>query len=745
MRSRSGFRAWHRLGRGQKLAVLAWVAVLVVALPLARHQTSRLTAGGFTDPGAPSGMVSRAIQADRFGGVRDAQLAVVVAPRAGASVGEVSSAVGSIADRARVRGVTVSSEARAASLAAARSAPGRPVVVRLDYRGSEQDAIDVAKRLQTRLGISSDSPGRFAGGRVEAYLVGQPALWAAYQPVASHEASQAEGRGFPVIAIVLLVVFGSLAAAALPLMLGVVGVTVTAAVIYLLSLSLQMSVFVTSIASMIGIGVAVDYSLFILVRYREEIAAGRSQRQALARAMETSGRAVVLSGITVMISIAALFLIDSTGIRSMAAGAIITVAIAVLAASTLLPALITLLGRHAYQPGRVGRWLARRRRRPAPAPDQGFWSRWTGIVMARPVLCLLLAGTIVLGLALPALTIDVRNSAINQLPASNPVRHGTQLAASTLGAGATGPLQILVRAPDGSLASPSGAAQLRRAQTTIAIDPAVQSVQSPRLSSDQHSALLIATLKVDPESPAARRAVDRLRQALPRATGLPVAVGGTTAVLLDFDRLVTRSLWQLIAFVLAFSMIALLISLRSILLPIKAVLMNVLTVAAAYGVVVAIFQDGWLAPLGIDKAPSVYPITLPLVLVIAIGLSMDYHIFLLTRIRERYIATGNNKQAVAEGLASSATPITSAALIMIAVFLAFVTAGVPSVKQIGVACAAAIAIDATLIRLIIVPAAMQLLGDLNWWFPGTHTKPHPAPDHTPNPITHDQPLTPTAG
>jgi uncharacterized membrane protein YdfJ with MMPL/SSD domain len=703
--------------RRRRLVLSLWVAALVVAAPLAAQQSHNLSGGGFEDLDSQSAQVHRTVSGGEFAGVRDATLAAVLVPSGRARPGDLPTAIRQVSAKVgSVAGIGITPAAQRAAAASARARPGRPIVIPLDFAGGEREAIDLARKLRPKLGIM-DTAGQAAGGTVDVHLAGQGALWAAYQKMADKDLAKAETRGFPIIALVLFVAFGSLAAVALPLTLGAVSVMITGAIIYLLSLQLEMSVFVTSIASMIGIGVAVDYSMFVLVRYREEVGAGRSAGEARAAAMATSGRAVVFSGLTVITSLAALFLIHSNGIQSIAIGAIAVVAISVLASSTLLPVLIDLLGRRTAEPGRVGAFLRRRRRVGAASTQDGFWERWTRAVMQRPRLSLLAATALLLTLAVPAVSLQVQNNASRQLPAQSEASRGLRAAASVLGPGGLGPGLVLIRFDHRIGDGAADRATLARLQAAITRDPGVSRVQPPRLSRDGHAVLLTAIYRSNPESSAARDTVDRLRERLSADAGAraAVAVGGTTAVTLDFDRLSSRSLWRLALFVLAVSFFVLLVLLRSLVLPVKAMLMNALSIAVAYGVLVAVFQWGWLAFLGVHKT-TMYP-TQPLVLVIAFGLSMDYHVFLLSRIRERYEATGDNRRAVSEALASSATPITSAALIMVAVFLSFVSAGEPSVQQLGVAAAVAIAIDATLVRLVIVPAAMELLGDWNWWLP----------------------------
>lgn len=707
------------LQRRRKLFLTLWVLVLLVALPFSIHQSDHLTGGGFEAPGSQSVTVEQTIERD-FPGVARATLVAVLVPQRHIRSGDLVAAIQGINQKiSRVEGVSSTPAGYRGALAQARLQPNQPVVVPLTMPGGEQEAIDIARKLRTALRIKGSEPGRVTDGQIDVHLGGQGALWAALQEEAKKDVATAEARGFPIIAIILLAVFGSLVAAALPLSLGFAAVTITGALIYALSLSTEMSIYVTNMASMIGIGVAVDYSLFILARYREEIRAGRSLDQARTIAMATSGVAVIFSGLTVIISLAGLFLANSTALRSMAVGAIIVVAVSMLAASTLLPILITTVGRHAYQPGRLAVTLRRWRHQRKHPLERDFWERWTDTVMGHPVLSVLAVSALLLVLAVPALDLHMGNSALRQFSSDHETRAGVQAAAQTVGPGALGPVRVLVDFTHGNARDAANQQTLQRVSADIQHDRLVGRVGEPLLSKNGSRAILTVTLRTDPESEDARDTVERLRDHLPTAARkrADVAVGGTTATLVDFDSLVYNSFWKIALFVLALSFIVLLVLLRSVVLPIKAVLMNVLSLAAAYGVLVAVFQWGWLDFLGLEPAPFVDTITPPLVLVIAFGLSMDYEVFLLTRIRERYQATGDSRRSVAEGLRSSARTITSAALIMVAVFIAFVSAGLPSVKRLGLACAVAIAVDATIVRLVLVPATMELLGKWNWWLP----------------------------
>jgi RND superfamily putative drug exporter len=702
------------LHRRRRVVLVVWAVVLVAALPFAARQSDRLTGGGFAVPGSQSDAVQHALERD-FDAAERSKLAVVLIARDGAGAADQRAALERVRRAAaRVDHVALS----AGALQRAAGAGVRTLVVPLRVDVNEWQAIDAAADLRKALGIGTAVGSE---GAVTTHLVGQGALWAGLQDVSKKDLQTAESVGFPIVALILLFVFGSLAAAALPLALGLVSVVVTGALIYLLSRQMEMSVFTTNMASMIGIGVAVDYSLFILARYREEIAAGRDPDAARGIALATSGIAVLFSGMTVITSLAGLLLVDTTALRSMALGAILVVAVSVLTASTLLPTLISVLGARAHEPGRLlGRGAAalraRRTARPSRAP---FWERWTRFVMRRPLVAIAAAGGILLVLAVPALSLTTAGGALDQLPAGNEIHAGFAAAAREAGPGALTPVVVVAQARGGDVGAPRAAAALRDLRATIARDPEVVSVAAPVTSRDGRSALLQATTRAAGERPETKALVERLRGELPAAApALHVAVGGTTAGLVDFNDKVSGSMWMIVLFVLALSYAVLMVLLRSVVLPLKAVVMNLLSVGAAYGVVVAVFQWGWVDGLfGFHSIGHVDTITPPLVLAVVFGLSMDYEVFLLTRIRERYAATGDNRAAVAGGLASSARTITSAALIMVAVFATFIATGVPSIQQIGLGTAVAIALDATLVRLVLVPAAMAVMGRWNWWLP----------------------------
>ncbi|HET7445937.1 MAG TPA: MMPL family transporter [Solirubrobacterales bacterium] len=706
------------LGRRRRWVVGAWVLIVVLALPFAAEQTSHLTGGGFDVPGSQSKAVSEALQED-FGERADG-ISVLLEAEDGASAAERAAAV----DRVRREVAAVEEVTLApADAARARVQLQRTGTALLPLRSdqSSDELIDSAGDLRSDL-----DPGTAESG-VTPYLIGQPTIWAGMQEISKEDLSKAESSGFPIVAIILLVVFGSLAAAALPLALGFVSVLVTGALIYFLSMQMTMSVFVTNMASMIGIGVAIDYSLFILARYREEREAGLSKREARAKSLSTSGLAVTFSGLAVIISLAGLWMVDNQALRSMALGAMTVVAVSILTATTLLPALIAMLGDRVLPGGIVGRverFFQRRfyrRHKPQPPLEtpgaSRFWVKWTERVMAHPWTAIIGVSAVLLLLASPLLSLQTGTEALQQFPKDSDVRVGTELASAELGGG-TDPVQVV--AEFGAAPTVVDRAAVAGFVRDLEGTAGVSSVAPPAYAAD--AVLVQATPNAGSESDAATALVERLRDTVVPASALSkvatVDVGGETARSHDVRVQITGSMWKIILFVLALSFVVLMVMLRSLLLPLKAVLMNLLSIGAAFGVLVAVFQWGWLDGfLGFESQGALDTINVPLIFAVVFGLSMDYEVFLMSRIRERFMRHGDNERAVAEGLSSSARTISSAALIMTAVFGVFVLTGVPSIKELGLGCAVAIALDATLVRLILVPAAMKLMGRWNWWMP----------------------------
>src|SRR5271166_6543688 len=705
-------RLSSNLRRFRWLVFTGWLLALIPAIYLTVTQSGHLTGGGFEVAGSQSLRVHDQLEA-HYPDQGTSPLALVAAPRADASYEDMNAAATFLQ---QVAG-QVSDVAVVKNSAQPAPAPDRPYVVSLRLDSSNNSsASDAAKKLRAKVGVQGERPGQMENGRVRLYVIGQGALSAAAAANTKHDIAKAEEWNLPIILIVLLAVFGSLAAAAIPLALGICTVAITMGLVYLLSACTTMSVFVTSTVSMFGIALAVDYSLFILMRFREELRAGRQPQEAVDAAMATSGLAVVLSGMTVVASLTGIYLIDTPALTSMATGAILAVAVAMLTSTTMTPAVLATFGRAAAKRSAVLHWS----RRPETTQSR-FWSRWIGGVMRRPWISALVASAVLITMAVPALSMVLGNSLLRQFDSSHEIRAGVSAAAEALGPGALGPVQVLVTFPNGDASSPTHTATLTAVSQKMAQAPGPSvSVAPPVFADNNTSAMLSGVLSVDPEDLGARSSIAWLRAHLPAAGegSAQVDVGGPTALIKDFDDQVSRTQPLVLVFVALIAFVMLLISIQSVFLAFKGVLMTVLSVAAAYGSLVMVFQWGWLEKLGFAPITSIDSTVPPLVLAMTFGLSMDYEIFLLTRIRERFLQSGHTRDAVAYGVSTSARTITSAALIMIAVFIGFAFAGMPLVAEIGVACAVAIAVDATVVRLVMVPALMAMFAHWNWWLPG---------------------------
>jgi uncharacterized membrane protein YdfJ with MMPL/SSD domain len=652
------------VSRRRRAVFAAWLALLAAGGWFSLHQNDFLSGGGWEVPGSPSLRVADAVEHD-FPAVTTPVFTVFV--QGGDVQRRVADVRRIVGDLPRVR-VGTPLYRRGAAL------------VPVTYTGKTSNAIDEATTLRHHLVDRTTK------------VIGEPAIWSNFQTVSKHQLARGEELGFPLILLILLAGFGTVVAAVAPMALGFAAVFLSGAVIYGLSRSFEISVYVTNMASMVGIGVAVDYSLFIVSRFRRELHEGAPRDEALARALRSSGTAVVFSGAAVVVSLGALFAIDVNALRSMAVGAIVVVCISMLASITLLPAMLAAVGT------RVDRLRLPLPWRTTESGSDAFWSGWARRVMRRPVTGFAVGAGIMLALAIPFFWMQTFNRGLDELPANAEVRVATEQAQRLVGPGFGAPVHVLTSDPTVA----------RR----IAHIPGISHVAPPVRSADGSQWLVDATLSVPVESTAARDIVDRIHAAAPDAT-----LGGSTVFDRDVAHAIFGGLWKMLLVVLAACYVVLLLLLRSVLLPLKAVLMNLLSVGAAYGVLVAVFQWGWLDWTGYHSPGYVETVVPALVLAVTFGLSMDYEVFLLTRIRERWLEHGDNERAVAEGLVRSARIITSAALVMVAVFFAFVVAGAPSLKELGAGLGVAILLDATLVRLLIVPSAMRLLGAWNWWIP----------------------------
>ena len=673
-------------GRRRRLVGSVWLVLILASVPFASKEADHLSGGGWAVPGSGSAQADAAMR--QFPGAAGAILGLLVTGQSQQDVqARLTQAKSTLAQYPTIR-----------SGSATPLAGGKAALVPLAYTGSENTRQDIAKTL--RKALVQTTPA------AQTRIIGQDALWSNYQEVSKKQLAKSESIGFPIILIVLLAAFGTAVAALCPPALGAASVIVTGAIIYFLSRSFEMSIFVQNISSMLGIGVAVDYSLFVVSRFRRELAQGVQKELAISKALASSGHAVVISGLTVAASLAGLFIINLGAIRSMAVGAIIVVIVSVLATVTLLPALLAFVG------GGIERFRVRLPWRTSSdeAGEGQFWKRWTDGVLRRPVLGLVGGAAVMILLASPLLAIKTLERAKEQLPASAEVAAATDTVQKLAGPGITGPVQMIV----------SKRSALEQISAKVKALPGVARVGPIAANNGGTEFEADAVLASDPETNAARSTlsqIEAMATPIAAAQGATFLAGGSTAYSRDTERAIFGSLWKMILFILLLSMLVLLVLMRSVLLPIKAVLMNLLTVGATYGVLVAVFQWGWLDWTGYKSPGYIDSVVPALVLAINFGLSMDYEVFLLTRIRERYFEHRDNDRAVSEGVVLSARIITSCAIIMVGVFGAFAISGGVTLKQLGIGLAVAVALDATVVRLVIVPSTMKLLGDWNWWVP----------------------------
>ncbi|HEX9343958.1 MAG TPA: MMPL family transporter, partial [Actinomycetota bacterium] len=524
-----------------------------------------------------------------------------------------------------------------------------------------------------------------------------------------------ETIGIVAAAVILVLVFGALAAAVLPIVLAVMSIVVALGIVSLLGMAFHFSFFVTNMITMMGLAVGIDYSLFIVSRYREERARGRERLDAVAAAGGTANRAVFFSGLTVVLALAGMLLIPTTIFRSLATGAIAVVLVAVLASLTLLPALLALMGDR-INALRVP--VLFKRRMENPDRTSGFWAGVASRVMARPVLSLVLAAGVLVAVALPVFGIKTGFSGVSTFPDDVQSKQAFTILARDFSGGLSQPAQIVV---DGDVRSAPVSAAIARLRGALRADPAF-GPSALQTNSAGDLALISVPVTGDPNGPAAADAIRQLRSTeIPRAfagSGTRVLVGGQTAQSVDFFQLTDHYTPIVLAFVLGLSFLLLAVVFRSLVVPLLGVLLNLLSAGAAYGLLVLVNQRGTGAGiLGFQQVPTIES-WLPLFLFsVLFGLSMDYQVFLLSRIRERYDQTGDNPAAVSFGLRTTGGIITGAALIMVAVFGGFATGRLVMLQEMGFGLAVAVLIDATLVRSVLVPAALRLLGDRNWYLP----------------------------
>ena len=737
-----------------RLVIGAWVLIVLCALPFAPQAPGALQAGGFDLPTLESAR-SRAALESELGAPPSALVLAISSTTLTPGTVEFETA----AQRA-VAGV-----ASAPHVVGSRSHLIAPTQVNVEKK-IVYDVILLDLK-------PDDSPAALEGIQaalvevdgIKVALAGGPSFYADIQIVSETDLQRSELISLPLAAIVLLLVFGSAVAAGLPLAVGGATVIVALAAIFGVAQATRMSIFVLNLTTLLGLGLGVDYSLLLVSRFREELGRGAKLGDAVQRTVATAGRAVFFSGVTVMLGLAGLALFDFAILRSIGIAGAITVAIAVASSVTLMPAILSLLG------PRVNR-LAIRRLGSGKVNERGPWARLARAVMRRPVAVALPTLALLIALGTPWLGVRFNAPDGSILPERVPSRQALDALTDAFGEGSFSPMTAAVRT-DGPVTSAANIKLLYDWVQALQADPRVARVDSivsidPRLTLTQYQ-LLYSSSSIDgaagsdagsaappdryaaqilsfttagdlttvsitptngPNRPESRTLLGELRAAHPGTigagtpsaitplAGLNALVGGGAAEIVDVVDTISGEFPRTAAVVILATLLILAVLLRSVVLPIKAVVMNTLSILASFGALVWIFQEGNLsailgfAPLGFVET------TIPVILFcVLFGLSMDYEVFLLTRMREIYDRTGDNTAAVAGGLERSGRIITSAALIVVVVAGSFVFAEIVLIKALGVGVAIAVALDATIVRALLVPATMRLFGKWNWWAP----------------------------
>ncbi|MGW4632858.1 MMPL family transporter [Nocardia sp. NPDC004415] len=604
------------------------------------------------------------------------------------------------------------------------SANGHVAIALAGMDGDMAERADIAADLQHAIGVADGE------GPVEVGLTGYSAVQNAATELQNADLARAEAIGVPVALVLLVLALGALAAAAVPIGVAIAGLLAATGGLFTLTTITAFDSLTVAMATMVGLGVGIDYAMFIVSRFREELSRHRVTSRAdhggiaaaVGRSLATAGKTVLVSGLVVMISLCALIVIQAPIFRGIAIGVATAVTSMLLVAVTLLPALLAALGPAVNRGGLPSRW------QPADAaavPDgagASRWARWAYLVMRKPVLFGTAVIAILVVATLPVFGIryglDMGTSALDDTPTG---RATTALTAN-FPAGALSPVEIIATGAADTPLSADAAAQVNEFLAGIARDDRIATVLPAQVGNGRILAMAIPAVPFD--SMDATELIRDLRAgAAATAPETAIQIGGSTAEFVDLSDEMTSKLPLVVVLVLAASLIFLIAAFRSIALPVKAIVMNLLATGAALGITVAVFQWGLGENVLDFTSPGFVQVYLPtVVFALLFGLSMDYEVFLIRRIREQWDATGDNQHAVAAGLTHTARPITAAAAIMIAIFASFLTADILELKQLGLALAVAVSIDAVLIRLVLVPALMRMFGDWNWWLPAVPQK-----------------------
>jgi putative drug exporter of the RND superfamily len=763
-------RLGNAVARYRWLVIGLWAAALVAAVPGVRNVSKALVTGGYEIPDSDSGHGTTILE-EEFGR-RTVTTAVLIFTSDRVTLEDPNDptfrdAVNRSADRvSKMDGVKDVVSFFSSGARRFVSADAKTTYVVIDFSVDEERATEMTPEVRAE--VEDQPPG------IKVHLLGFPAISYDISEDSDKDLNKAETVSMPVALLLLLLVFGTVVAAGLPLILGAFAVGISYACIYLFALHFETSIFAKNVASMIGLGLGIDFSLLMVSRFREELDKGISVHDATRNTVMTSGRSIVFSGLTVMLGLSVLCLYKLTLIRSIALGMLIVAAIAMVGAVTLLPALMAVFGRKINAFSIIPGW---NKRRQASHEGEGKWHRWSMLVMRSPWVFLIITASILLALAYPAREINaIGTGSARTMPEDSKSRAGFEALREGFGPGEAAPIQILLRSRrDGGAWDPATLEGVYQLVKKIQADPRVERVESlldlanaavPNISeaqfktitqqqvqadprgaaylpslvnvngrADTHSIVVISKedelgadsinlvkelrATIIPSIPALRADTwtDRCTNSEPaECTGIFVA--GETAQTLDYRDALLDQFPMLVGLVLLVTYLVLVLFFHSLILPLKAILLNVIAILASYGVLVLVFQHGVGEDLLNFEHDGRLSMFSPVILFsILFGLSTDYEVFLLSRVKEIYAHTHDNDRSVAMGLERTAGIITAAGLIMIVVFGSFALGTTLVIKELGIGLAVAVLLDSTIIRIILVPASMKLMGDGNWWMP----------------------------
>jgi RND superfamily putative drug exporter len=681
--------AYRRRGR----VVLAWIAAAVVIIGVGSSLAGEYNAD-YNTPGSESKAASDLTE-ERFSGYSGQEIYVVWKDEAGARSPEARARVDAFLAEAK----KVDHIAEETPIRVSRDGKVGATTLPLTVAGW-----DVPKEDGEKLIAAAEEN---SGDGLQIKLGGDPIY-------AAQEATSPEGLGFLGAAIVLLIAFGSVVAAGLPLVIALVGLGISSGgLIVLLANVVDVPDWTTAVSGLIGIGVGIDYALLVLTRFRAAMNEGKDRHDAVVEAVTTAGRSVIIAGGTVVIAVLGLFLTGLPYMYGVAISASLAVLVVMFAAVTLLPALLAYLGPKVdrlHIPF-LGRTLKAEGNGESPA------ARWSHAVQRRPWTAAIAATALLLALAAPALGMRLGFPDAGNDPPDTMTRQAYDLNTEGFGPGTNGPLVIAADLP-----GPEAKAGIDSLAQRLRAEEGVAFVPDPQINAKGDAAILTVIPTTSPQDGKTEDLVKRLREdVVPEAlgnSGITAEIGGVTAALEDQSEYITDRIPLFIAGVVGLSFLLLLVAFHSPLISLKAGVMNLLSVGAAYGVMTLVAKGGTVGELiGIDHEVPIAPFMPVMMFAILFGLSMDYEVFLISRIREEYLKDGDTRRAIADGLAKTARVITAAAAIMVVVFLAFLAAPDTFLKLFGIGLASAIFLDATVVRMVLVPAVMQLLGSRNWWIP----------------------------